>query len=317
MLDATALSLQIANCSFGKMWMKGFKILLRKAKTYQEYWSLQNGKDDVFVHYSCGSALKVSLTIRLHCCLSARGDIPQVAGYAVGHEPSEEHIEGLTAKPFWATEDIPWAQVLEANSNCILDEFNSKITAGRGDVFAGDSAWQNQVMGSGWSAIRLQRLGVWNPENCLAFPHTFELLQSLQIPFAVRGVCFARQAPRSGVQPHSDGRNFILTAHLGLKIPKGCWIQVGESENKREWSEGKLTIIDTSFRHSTSNPTDEERHVLIIDFWHPELTDVERKALAFVYDTRNKFESGQVPFRMPRNGRRRNEPGSSSSWWRV
>lgn len=41
------------------------------------------------------------------------------------------------------------------------------------------------------------------------------MLAELDIPFAVRGVMFAKQAPGTGVQPHSDGRNFILTLHLG------------------------------------------------------------------------------------------------------
>ena len=43
-----------------------------------------------------------------------------------------------------------------------------------------------------------------------------------------------------GVKPHSDGRNFILTCHLGLQIPTttttnggGCWISVGGE--KRAW----------------------------------------------------------------------------------
>lgn len=62
---------------------------------------------------------------------------------------------------------------------------------------------------------------MWNEENCKRFPRTFELIKSLGIPLAVRGVCFACQNKNSGVEKHSDGRNFILTSHLGLKIPKG------------------------------------------------------------------------------------------------
>ncbi|KAL7471708.1 hypothetical protein ACHAXS_012009 [Conticribra weissflogii] len=154
-------------------------------------------------------------------------------------------------------------------------------------------------MGTGWSAFRLQRLGVWNTENCALFPRTYELLRKLDIPLAVRGVCFARQTPGSGVAPHSDGRNFILTSHLGLKVPEGCWIKVGEEE--QTWLEGKLTTLDTSFEHSTGNPTSDDRHVLIIDFWHPELSDAERAGLEFIYDLRNKFESGEIPFRQPRS----------------
>ena len=240
---------------------------------------------------------------------SAVGEILPPIGDVSGHEPSEEHIEGLTAKPFWdaATEPdlFPWAQELEEKSSIIRVEFEESLR--RTEAFASDLVWQNQVMGEGWSAIRLQRLGVWNTENCQKFPETFALLRSLNIPLAVRGVCFARQAAGSGVQSHSDGRNFILTSHLGLKIPEGCWIQVGDQ--RRGWEEGKLTTLDTSFSHSTGNPSDSDRHVLIIDFWHPELTEAERAALEFVYDLRNKFESGAVPFRKPRSLQEEEEGG--------
>ena len=246
--------------------------------------------------------LSAPLFSLLHTTLhSAQGQTPPPQPATSGHEPSEEHVEGLTAKPFWdvaADEKLfPWAAKLEAQADIIQQEFEEKLLGTA--KFASDSVWQNQVMGTGWSAIRLQRLGVWNTENCAAFPNTYALLKELQIPLAVRGVCFARQAPQSGVQPHSDGRNFILTSHLGLQIPKDCWIKVGGEQ--RGWEKGKLTTLDTSFTHSTGNPSDEDRHVLIIDFWHPELTKAEIAALEFIYDLRNKFESGQVPFRKPRS----------------
>jgi Aspartyl/asparaginyl beta-hydroxylase and related dioxygenases len=252
---------------------------------------------------------------------TAQGILPPPLPSAPGHQPSPEHMPGLTAQPFWDITSnaiqFPWASKLEENWHIIRQELDAKLEnearaaalakqqqqqqtlgGGKNSIFSGDSAWQNNVMGAGWSAFRLQRLGVWNGDNCQQFPQTTELLRSLDIPFAVRGVCFARQQAMSGVQPHSDGRNFILTSHLGLKIPKGCWMKVGEET--RGWEEGKLTTLDTSFEHSTGNPSEEDRHVLIIDFWHPELTEVEIKALEFVYDLRNKFESGQVPFRKPR-----------------
>lgn len=234
-------------------------------------------------------------------CRSAQGKTPKPQPARPGQEPSEEHIEGLTAQPFWDvatdTARFPWAAALEEKADIIQKEFEEKLLDT--SRFASDSVWQNQVMGGGWSAIRLQRLGVWNTENCAEFPETYAILKELKIPLAVRGVCFARQAPGTGVQPHSDGRNFILTAHLGLKIPDKCWIEVGGE--RRGWEQGKLTTLDTSFVHSTGNPSPEEdRHVLIIDFWHPELSAPETAALEFIYDLRNRFESGLVPFRKPR-----------------
>lgn len=103
---------------------------------------------------------------------------------------------------------------------------------------------------------------------------------------------FARQAPKSRVARHSDGRNFVLTAHLGLKVPEGgvetCWIECAGV--RKSWEEGKCVVLDTSFEHETSNQSDEDRHVLIIDFWHPDLTQSERNALSFIYDLRYKYD---------------------------
>ncbi len=165
----------------------------------------------------------------------ARGDLPLPEPASLGHQPSEEHIDGLTAKAFWDdVTSFPWAADLEANAHIVINEFEQQLLQQEeetktksGVSFSGDSAWQSKVMGNGWSAFRLQRLGVWNPENCAKFPKTYDLLKKLNIPLAVRGVCFARQSSGSGVAPHTDGRNFILTSHLGLKIPEGTF--VGES----------------------------------------------------------------------------------------
>ena len=44
----------------------------------------------------------------------------------------------------------------------------------------------------------------------------------------------------------------------------------------------------------SGNDSDEDRYVLIIDFWHPELTEDEQEALEFIYDARNKFETGNT-----------------------
>ncbi len=165
-----------------------------------------------------------------HVVIRARGNLPLPEPTVPGHQPSEEHIDGLTAKAFWdVTSDpttFPWASDLEANANIIAQELQQQILQSeskseRSALFSGDSAWQSKIMGTGWSAFRLQRLGVWNTENCAKFPITYNLLKELKIPLAVRGVCFARQTPGSGVGAHSDGRNFILTSHLGLKIPEG------------------------------------------------------------------------------------------------
>lgn len=59
---------------------------------------------------------------------------------------------------------------------------------------------------------------------------------------------------------------------------------------KKAWEENKVVVIDTTFEHETGNASEEDRYVLIIDFWHPDLTEAERAALRCFYDLRNQFE---------------------------
>lgn len=151
-----------------------------------------------------------------------RGELPYEP-QGMLHQPSEEYIEGLRAKPWWEPEEFDWVRKLEEKSSTVVDEFaefwNDPMSS-----FARDSKAMD-VMGKGWSGVRLQRLGEWLPDNCAKFPKTVTLLKELEIPLAVRGVMFARQLPGTGVSPHSDGRNFILTTHLGergFKLLQTC-----------------------------------------------------------------------------------------------
>jgi len=225
----------------------------------------------------------------------ARGELGAPPPAGPGHEPCEEYVPGLTAKPWHGTEALAWVAGLEAQAGAIQAELNA-VLAEDAHSFNGDSAHQSEVMGAGWSALRLQRMGKWNAENLARFPVTARVLQDLGVPTAVRGVLFARQAPGSTVAEHSDGRNFVLTAHLGLRVPPGgketCWIECGGE--RKAWQEGKVIVLDTSFRHATANESDEDRHVLIVDFWHPDLTLAEQESLQLIYDLRYEYDRALI-----------------------
>lgn len=95
-------------------------------------------------------------------------------------------------------------------------------------------------------------------------------------------VFFAKQGARSGLKPHSDKNNFIMTCHLALDVPEGqCWIRVGNQEH--HWLNGKTCVFDTSIFHSTENTSDRVRYVLLIRFWHPDLLPVEVDAFKFIF----------------------------------
>lgn len=203
-----------------------------------------------------------------------------------------EYLPGLTAQPWWNASTFQWAVDLEKHAPEITQELQTFLREGAKTLQC-DSHYAT-TMGPGWSAIRLQRMGHWLPEQAAHFPRTLEILKACHVPVSVRGVVFARQAPKSGVAQHSDGRNFILTGHLGLMVPprvEECVMVVaGEA---RPWQENKLLLLDTSFLHHTENNSDHDRYVLIIDVWHPEVTEQEKTALRFLYDARLLFESGK------------------------
>jgi hypothetical protein len=95
---------------------------------------------------------------------------------------------------------------------------------------------------------------------------------------------FAKMPPGAVIKPHTDNTNFVLTAHLGLKIPKGekTWINVGDKKNV--WKEGEVILMDTSYLHEAFNESEEDRYVLILRVWHPELTAEETQAITFLFD---------------------------------
>ena len=47
----------------------------------------------------------------------------------------------------------------------------------------------------------------------------------------------------------------------------------------RVWKEGEFIIIDDSFEHHVWHEGTEPRLILIVDVWHPELTEKERRTL--------------------------------------
>ena len=146
--------------------------------------------------------------------------------------------------------------------------------------------------GDAFNGVALMRKG--NAAVAAAsFPTTMSILRDLD--FGVGGnrlVFFGRQRAGSGIPPHSDCCNYLMTGHLGIHVPDGGGgggaAQAEEAEGtvgmnvagKRvQWAEGKLAVIQNAYPHHTWNKTAHDRVVLYFDFWHPDLSLDERRAL--------------------------------------
>ena len=81
--------------------------------------------------------------------------------------------------------------------------------------------------------------------------------------------------PGTHITPHNGPTGKKLRVHLPVLGTKGARMRVGDET--RELEEGKCIIFDDSFNHEAWYDGDKTRINLIIDFWHPELTDPEVK----------------------------------------
>jgi len=222
----------------------------------------------------------------------ARGDpMYECSHPGQGLQQATGYVDGLTAVAFHeASTCAPWMRVLEAQVGVIQGELRAALSPESAAAVArnGSNVWSPAARadamsyGPQWKTLGLQDRSQWDAANSKLFPLTCRLVRDTAAVPSVE-CFFARQAPGSGIKPHSDFNNFILTAHLGLDVPEGqCWIQVGD--HKRGWLNGVGMVFDTSFVHQTLNESDRERYVLLIRFWHPELTLVERCAIQFLID---------------------------------
>ncbi|XP_064612864.1 aspartate beta-hydroxylase domain-containing protein 2-like isoform X2 [Liolophura sinensis] len=226
----------------------------------------------------------------------------------------------LKSEPFWdgvLKDDI---LKLEKNYEIIMDEFNAIFYHGK----ASDGWAMNSTPTGTWSIFCFINQGSVIPQNAELCPKTWQIVQSLQnlMTDCVFGnVAFSVIYRGTKITEHYGPTNIRLRCHLALQAPSSGSLTVNGISKK--WKEGKCLLFDDSFLHSVeyhkassrteSTPdghsvlssqaspdltaetgnqdecTGEEnaciRSILMLDFWHPGLTDKERKALGYSFST--------------------------------
>lgn len=221
---------------------------------------------------------------------SISGNVYEVDKDTPAHQRAASYIEGLDSVPFYNDFDgnFGWVKHLETNWETIAEEL-SAVTSRKGIEEEGNNIWAPPVVeaanayGPDWRTLVLKDR-VWDPTNTKLFPNTTRILQDKAADVPAVEAFFARQAPKTGIKLHTDDCNFILTMHLGLHVPlEKSWIEV--AGERRYWENGSAMVFNTSYFHQTMNESDDQdRLVLLIRFWHPQLTTVEREALSFLFD---------------------------------
>ena len=229
-------------------------------------------------------------------------------------------IPGLRDYPFWETSTLPWVAHLEAAYHDIKMEFLSlkDQTVSSGfqhyrspkESVTSTTDIDNQHLGESatdrgqWNVCYFYLHGMDFSENLQRCPRTKAAIEA--VPRQYHHALYSALAPDTHVKPHCGPTNKKLRCHLPLHIPKitpasdadtaagsvlgatgppqSAWLRVGDQY--RALHEGKCVVFDDSFEHEACNPSSSEpRVVLIVDVWHPDLSDEEvmRCCLTFAF----------------------------------
>jgi aspartyl/asparaginyl beta-hydroxylase (cupin superfamily) len=183
-------------------------------------------------------------------------------------------VPGVPARTFYEAAEFEWAAVLEREYPTIKAEL-MQLLSDNGAGFKGYMS-EKQFRHSGWNTFNFFFYGKKFEENCERCPRTTEILESLP-RFERDHIMFSSLNPHTRIPPHTGPMNGILRGHLGMIVPQGCYIRVGQDE--RTWQEGKVLVFDDSFEHEVWNHSDQVRIVLFTNFWHPCFSDREIKVL--------------------------------------
>mmetsp|Transcript_69363 Transcript_69363/g.127981 ORF Transcript_69363/g.127981 Transcript_69363/m.127981 type:complete len:943 (-) Transcript_69363:69-2897(-) len=206
--------------------------------------------------------------------LIGRGEVHTEEDEERGKRYAPGYVEGLNpAKPFHDLENYPWCAELRSHFGEIKAELMRNLSDGlwRSGAYGASS----EAYGKEWKINEVFTADKWQNEE--RWPRTRAAVQALSgvRPFEV---FFARMPPHDHIRAHSDNLNYILTSHLALELETGgSSITVGNET--REWVEGEMLVFDTTYIHSARNDSGRNRYVLLLRFWHPELTEEERLAI--------------------------------------
>ncbi len=209
------------------------------------------------------------------------------------------YVPGLTETPFVDAKRFSWIDAALDARAAIAAEAHAVFANQRGvepflqaapgnDLtvyIAGDQAK--------WEAHFFYRHGLANPENLAASPATANLLAKaplVRIAEHAPEICFSALTPGSHILAHTGVTNLRLVAHLPLILPDRCALKVAGIE--RAWKLDEVLIFDDTFEHEAWNRSDQTRVILLMDAWHPDLTQAEQIAFAELIEGIGCFNRG-------------------------
>ena len=123
---------------------------------------------------------------------------------------------------------------------------------------------QREMYGEGWSVYGLIAFGTPIPAALARCPRTAAALTAIP---NLTTAGFSRLAPGARIDAHVGWVKTVFRAHLGLVVPEGCALRVGDET--RPWREGHVLVFDDTALHEAWNSSKRARTVLLFDFVRP------------------------------------------------
>ncbi|XP_050025800.1 aspartyl/asparaginyl beta-hydroxylase-like isoform X1 [Dermacentor andersoni] len=198
--------------------------------------------------------------------------------FASVYQRSLYSVDGLKAQPWWDPKETPYASSLKELEKHWIDIKNEALSLMTDRGFKPEA--ENLRDSGDWKQFEIFARGKKIERNCRLAPKTCALIG--QIPDAAgckRGQAkFSVMHPGTHVWAHVGPTNCRLRSHLGLVVPPKVRIRV--ANETREWKEGNVLMFDDSFEHEVWHEGDSLRLVLIVDFWHPDLSAIQKANLS-------------------------------------
>jgi aspartyl/asparaginyl beta-hydroxylase (cupin superfamily) len=178
----------------------------------------------------------------------------------------------ISADAFYDRALFPLAIALEQKAAGICREYEALER----HEFHSES--ENIARDGNWDVLMLHERGKRNEPICIACPQTMEALASDGCMRTLSGLAyFSRLAPGTKIAEHRGPTNMRLRCHLAIKVPPKSGLRVGGIE--KTWEVGKCLVFNDALPHEAWNLGDDERVVLVVDLWHPDLTGMEVELL--------------------------------------
>jgi len=185
-------------------------------------------------------------------------------------------IPGLAARPWWEPNEVSLAADLEAAWPDVEHELSHGLALTQLQPYR--QANSDFLDKEHWLTTNLFIPGWPEREDARLFPRTLSFLKPRSELAEV--VAISRLEPGGHIKPHCGPWNARLMIHWGISIPDSCSMRVGCET--RSWKTGRCLVFDDSFEHECWNNSGQSRSILLLNVWHPELTEVERAVLTSI-----------------------------------